>query len=144
MWAGRSEKVGLGGPGRDRGTLVAAVTCPPGRLVAALVRHQLTRQDESAQARALGLLLAAHAVGLQQPGALQREVHTSPANTVFKKINIRYSIRGTRTTVQGNGKLVIDDGGGTRTKQGCGSGFADRIRIRNQGGQNNVFHDLLP
>ena len=85
MWAGRSEKVGLGGPGRDRGTLVAAVTCPPGRLVAALVRHQLTRQDESAQARALGLLLAAHAVGLQQPGALQREVHTTPAK-INKKI----------------------------------------------------------
>jgi hypothetical protein len=39
MGAGRSEEVGLGGPGRDRGTLVAAVAGPPGRLVAALVRH---------------------------------------------------------------------------------------------------------
>jgi hypothetical protein len=85
MWAGRSEEVGLWGSGRYRGTLVAAVTGAPGRLMAALVWHQLTRQDESAQARALRLLLAAHAVGLQQPGALQREVHTTPAK-INKKI----------------------------------------------------------
>ena len=69
VWAGCCEQVGLRSPGRDGGTLVASVACPPGGLLAALLRlaagrHQLPGQDEGPQARALRLLLAAHAVGL--------------------------------------------------------------------------------
>jgi hypothetical protein len=75
MWAGRSEEVRLRGPGCDRGTLVAPVAGAPSSLVAALLRlwrgrDQLAGEDEGPQTGALRLLLAAYAVGLQQPGAL--------------------------------------------------------------------------
>ena len=63
---------------------MTAVAGAPGGLVASLLRlagggHQLPGQDEGAEAGTLGLFLAAHTVGLQQPGALQREIHTAPA-----------------------------------------------------------------